>query len=123
MFAIRGCKGRGNEVIKFFEMLGGVWLNGKVDGEDAKKIYFINSKGEISETRENHFRAICFRHKFELDEILEKSKFRLGDMVYTFGLDKPVRIEKLVARENGVWYMTSNRKANGYADNFSYEPL
>lgn len=123
MFGIRGCKGRGNEVIKFLEMLGGAWLDGKVDGEDAKKIYFINSKGEISETRESHFRAIRFRHKFELDEILEQSKFRLGDMVYTFGLDEPIRIEKLVARENGVWYMTSNRKANGYADNFSYEPL
>ena len=123
MFAIRGCKGRGDEVIEFLEMLGGVWMDGKVDGEDDKKIYFINSKGEISETKENHFRAIRFRHKFELDEILEESKFRLGDMVYTFGLDYPIRIDKLVARENGVWYMTSNRKANGYADNFSYEPL
>lgn len=123
MFGIRGCKGRGNEVIEFLELLGGTWEDGSIDGEDAKKIYYINSEKKISETQEGRFRAIYIKRKFDLDEILEENPYRVGDEVYTFGLDERVRIEKMVAREYGVWYMTSNRKANGYADNFSYEPL
>ena len=123
MFGIRGCKGRGNKVIEFLEMLGGTWEDGSIDGEDAKKIYYINSEKKISETQEGRFRAIYIKRKFDLDEILEENPYRVGDDVYTFGLDERVRIEKMVARKYGVWYMTSNRKANGYADNFSYEPL
>ena len=123
MFGIRGCKGRGNEVIEFLEMLGGVRVYDRIDGEDAKKIYYINSEKKISGTQEGRFRAIYIKRKFDLDEILEENPYRVGDEVYTFGLDERVRIEKMVAREYGVWYMTSNRKANGYADNFSYEPL
>ena len=123
MFGIRGCKGRGNEVIEFLELCGGTLEDGSIDGEDAKKIYYINSGKKISETQEGRFRAIYIKRKFDLDEILEENPYRVGDKVYTFGLDYPIRIKKMVAREYGVWYITFDIRANGYADNFSYEPL
>lgn len=123
MFGIRGCKGRGNEVIEFLELLGGVRVYDRIDGEDENVYYYCTTGDVILDAPKNGYRVLRLKGLFDLDEILEENPYRVGDEVYTFGLDERVRIEKMVAREYGVWYMTSNRKANGYADNFSYEPL
>lgn len=123
MFGIRGYKGRGNEVIKFLEMLGGVRVYDRIDGEDEDVYYYCTTGDVILDAPKNGHRVLRLKRLFDLDEILEENPYRVGDEVYTFGLDERVRIEKMVAREYGVWYMTTNRKANGYADNFSYEPL
>lgn len=123
MFGIRGCKGRGNEVIKFLELCGGVRVYDRIDGEDEDVYYYCTTGDVILDAPKNGHRVLRLKRLFDLDEILDENPYRVGDEVYTFGLDERVRIEKMVAREYGVWYMTSNRKANGYADNFSYEPL
>lgn len=123
MFGIRGCKGRGNEVIEFLEMLGGVRVYDRIDGENEDVYYYCTTGDVILDAPKNGHRVLRLKRLFDLDEILAENPYRVGDEVYTFGLDERVRIEKMVAREYGVWYMTTNRKANGYADNFSYEPL
>jgi hypothetical protein len=123
MFGIRGCKGRGNEVIEFLEMLGGVRVYDRIDGEDEDVYYYCTTRDVILDAPKNGHRVLRLKRLFDLDEILEENPYRVGDEVYTFGLDERVRIEKMVARKYGVWYMTTNMKANGYADNFSYDPL
>jgi hypothetical protein len=95
----------------------------RIDGEDEDVYYYCTTGDVILVAPKNGHRVLRLKRLFDLDEILEENPYRVGDKVYTFGLDERVRIEKMVAREYGVWYMTTNRKANGYADNFSYEPL
>ena len=121
MFGIRGCKGRGREVIAFLELVGGVRVQDRVDGENENVYYYCSNGNVICEAAKNSHRLLRLKRLFDLDEILDECKFREGDMVYTFGLDNPIRITKLVPRGYGVWYITSNRKVNGYAENFSYK--
>ena len=123
MFGIRGCKGRGNEVIEFLELLGGVRVYDRIDGEDENVYYYCTTGDVILDAPKNGHRALRLKRLFDLDEILEENPYRVGDEVYTFGLDERVRIVKMAAREYGVWYITFDRRANGYADNFSYDPL